>query len=64
MIRPETVHVVRYGPVGTPAAVQLWCDLATLVELTPEQARSLTYELGDELGLAVSPRGSSWEVAT
>ncbi|WHM36327.1 hypothetical protein [Streptomyces sp. BPTC-684] len=54
MIHPKVVHVARFDPEENPGSVWLAFDAAAMVELTPEQARALTYELGAQIGLSVS----------
>jgi hypothetical protein len=55
VIRPEHVHVSP-GQQGSPTTdVWLHFDLRLLVELSPHTARSLVYELADQLGLFVVP---------
>ncbi|MFI1184583.1 hypothetical protein ACH4UT_34375 [Streptomyces sp. NPDC020799] len=54
MIKPLSVAVSR---LGRPQRRLLWLyfDTRLLVELTPELARDLTYQLADYVNLAVFP---------
>jgi hypothetical protein len=63
MIRPETVHVSKRERADTSADLWLHFDMRLLVELAPEVARSLVFELADELGLFVTPRSVVAEVS-
>ncbi|HEY1179593.1 MAG TPA: hypothetical protein VGF17_25850 [Phytomonospora sp.] len=63
MIRPEQVIVMTFAPHERGGRVWLSFDATTLVDVTSEQARVLTYELADCLGLFVCPRGGIAEAA-
>ncbi|MEU6822788.1 hypothetical protein ABZ921_19350 [Streptomyces atriruber] len=62
MIKPTRAQVSRITGRAGPGALWLYFDSSDLVELTPELARDLTYQLGDELGLFVCPRDAVGEV--
>ncbi|GGY65756.1 hypothetical protein [Streptomyces xanthochromogenes] len=63
MIRPEHIHVMAFAPNDRAGKVWLSVDSETLVEINAEQARVLTFELGDQLGLFVSSRDGIAEAA-
>ncbi|MGW2485172.1 hypothetical protein ACWCWQ_35685 [Streptomyces sp. NPDC001571] len=63
MIRPDMVHVAFFG--RGEARDDVWLSFApdVIAGLSGEQARCLTYELANGLGLVVLPRDIVGEVA-
>ncbi|MFD7236471.1 hypothetical protein ACFWAT_14335 [Streptomyces syringium] len=55
MIKPQRVTVTRYGRRLAHRRFWIHFDTAVMVELKPELARELAYELASYVGLAVSP---------
>ncbi|MCX4672414.1 hypothetical protein OG453_38150 [Streptomyces sp. NBC_01381] len=63
MITPSMVHVSANGRTGTPDELWLHFDMTLLVELPPDLARCLTYQLADKVGLLVSQPLDAGEAA-
>lgn len=63
MIRPEHIHVMAFAPNTRAGRVWLAVDTNTLVDISAEDARVLTFELGDQLGLFVAARDGIAEAA-
>ncbi|WP_370420312.1 hypothetical protein AB8O64_19685 [Streptomyces sp. QH1-20] len=55
MIKPTRVTVTRYGRRPATRSYWLHFDTAVLVDLRPELARELVYDLAATVGLAVFP---------
>ncbi|MET7364010.1 hypothetical protein ABZS76_36980 [Streptomyces sp. NPDC005562] len=55
MITPNMVHVSANTTNGAPDDLWLHFDMTLLVELPPDMARCLTYQLADRVGLVVTP---------
>lgn len=55
MIKPQRVTVTRYGRRPATRSYWLHFDTAFLVDLKPDLARELVYDLAATVGLAVFP---------
>jgi hypothetical protein len=55
VIRPENVHVSKRQQGLPDGDLWLHFDMRLLVELGPDTARGLVYELADQLGMSVTP---------
>ncbi|MFD9654891.1 hypothetical protein [Streptomyces mirabilis] len=63
MIRPENVYVSKRERTDSTGDLWLHFDMRLLVELSPKTARSLVYELADQLGMFTCDRSGVAEAS-